>query len=178
MNEGTNGDWGNLRIRRARMEGNSDPDRRFWLGVKLLFVGALVFPWYSYWVNAFLFKRDMEAAAVEMKKQMVVSEQQMNEEVAAAQYRAEQAAGEQLRQSAAMAMRDRIAMVKVMGASTNSGNPIVLVVLGNSNAYEAASTICTQSARWVGASVSGKQLQVQAYRGTQPAITVGTIRCP
>lgn len=168
--------WGNLRIRaRAAPAAARDPAAtRFWIGLSVIVVLALVSPWYGYWVVTWLLGRDSKAALSDMRQQIDADDQRATE-ASDAQREAER------RQDAARQRQEyaqRLAAVRVMGASANAGNPVVIVALGGADLTASTQTICSQSARWLGGSASGKTLQVQAWRGNQPAITVGEIACP
>lgn len=158
-------DWDNVRPRRPLVPTRDDADRRFWLGVALAGFGALVFPWYAYWVGSFLLAQDMKAATLELKRQAEVASRQMDASIAAAHT-----------QSEAYAQRNRIAQVRVMGAS--SGDPPILQVqLGSAGIEEARDTICRQAPYWLRHGVSGVTLRVQRARGSEPALDAGVVRC-
>lgn len=111
-------DWENIRPRRPVVPERDEASRRFWLGVALAGIGALIFPWYAYWVDSFLLQRDLQAAASEFKKQADVASQQMDASIAAAESQSQANAARMRAQSEAYAQSNRIALVRVMGASS------------------------------------------------------------
>lgn len=171
-------EWGNLRFRQ-RDRGRStlsadDPARsRFVIGLAAFVIIALVYPWYSYRVQTYMAARDLaamsEALDAEMKK---LSEQAQTDAHAVRQEQARQAQAQR-----AAAARDRVARVKVMGATEGREGPIVVVNLGQAAVAESMLPICSQTSRFLGRPVAGESVRVQRYRGSQPALDAGRIRC-
>lgn len=160
MSDEPDNDWENLRIRRPRAPERDEAASRFWLGVALVALGALIFPWYAYWVGSFLLQRGLEAVALDFQQKSDAASQQMAAGLAAAQARSRADAVAMRVQSEAYAQRNRIAQVRVMGASTNGAQPIVLVQLGNAGVEEASEVICRQARYWLNHNVSGVTLRV------------------
>src|SRR3546814_1807711 len=117
-------DWGNLRFtpRRGGYSQGSPEDNansRFVIGLVVFVLVALLYPWYSYWVQARLVARDVTRA-------VEVMDAQLRSELKAVDKRATQAA--QRRQ--ATVDRRRVAAVRVVGAMATSGRPGVIVDMG------------------------------------------------
>ncbi len=164
-------DWGNLRFRRGRSAPPSgtaedNAESRFWIGVVLFLAVAAVYPWYSYWVNAFLLTHQLKVAGQEFSRQLESANKEMEQAFSAA--RAQQ------RQTA---HRQRIAKVRVLGALPSRKGPIVIVELGQTSLSEATDAICREAGGMLGMSVTGTSLRVQRYRGNQPALDIGTVYC-
>jgi len=170
-------DWDNVRPRRPLVPKRDDADRRFWLGVTLAGIGALIFPWYAYWVDSFLAERGLKAAMEDMQRQSQTESQQMADRLAAAQAQSQADAARMRAQSEVYAQNNRIALVRVLGASSGEP-PIVQVQLGNAGIEEARDTICRQAPYWLRHGVSGMTLRVQRARGSEPALDAGVVRCP
>lgn len=136
-----------------------------WTALAVLVLLALLWPWYSYRVQAYLLGRDLQAVGEALQREG---------ERAAAQSSARQREA-QLRRNEA-ALRRRLAGVSVRGAS-GSASPVVIVVLGDSNPQEARDVICAGAERLLGRSLAGVTLRVQAHRGAQPALDAGSVRC-
>jgi len=170
-------DWDNVRPRRPLVPKRAEADRRFWLGITLAAIGALIFPWYAYWVDSFLLQRDLQAAASAFKQQAEASSQQMEDRLAAEQAQSQADAARMRAQSEAYAQNNRIALVRVLGASSGEP-PIIQVQLGNAGIEEARDTICRQAPYWLRHCVSGMTLRVHRARGSEPALDAGVVRCP
>jgi predicted phosphoribosyltransferase len=161
-------DWGNVRFgRRPRGGGSADDPSasRFAIGLTVFLVVALAFPWYAYWVVSKLMVADANAAIEQMARETAAE---------AARYRARVSA-ETARQQE-RAQRDRIARVRVRGISVGSGSTIAIVDLGAASQAQATPAICEQAQRLRGAG-SYDVLRVQRFRGSAPALPLGTIRC-
>jgi hypothetical protein len=162
-------EWGNLRFdRRPRGSHASDVDAgatRFAIGISTFLVVALLYPWYSYWVNSRLLARDVTAGLEALLGEEREDEKQAREH----SVRLQELARAQLE-------HDRIGRVSVRGISEQGGLTIAIVDLGSVRLGEARDTICQQVRRWRGRG-SFEAVQVRRFRGTAPALTVGTIRC-
>lgn len=170
-------DWENIRPRRPLVPERDEAGRRFWLGVALAGIGALIFPWYAYWVDSFLTERGLKAATEEMKRQSQAASQQLADSLAAAQAQSQADAARMRAQSDAYLQSNRIAQVRVMGASSGEP-PTVQVQLGTAGIEEARDTICRQAPYWLRHDSSGMTLRVQRSRGSQPALDAGVVHCP
>ena len=163
--------WGNLRFRRRRSGPPlgtpvDNAESRFWIGVGLFLLVALLYPWYSYWVNARLLTLDLKAAGQEFERQLKASAEQARQQAAATDVR---------RQS--ISRQQRIAAVRVVGAVPSSTGPIVIVRLGQASLSEATPTICRQAEGMLGMSLGGERLRVQRHRGGQATEPAGAVRC-
>lgn len=164
-------DWGNLNFRRLRPASSrgtpeDNAESRFWIGVGIFLLVALLHPWYSYWVNTRLLARDLQAAGEEFSRQLEASNEQMRQEAAATASRRE-----------AASRRQRIAGVRVVGAVPSRTGPVAIVRLGQSNVSEASATICRQAEDMLGMPLAGEVLRVQQHRGGQSTVDSGTVRC-
>lgn len=164
-------DWGNLRFtprrgRYAKGTPEDNADSRFVIGLVVFVVVALAYPWYSYWVQTRLLARDLDKAATELGAQL-------RDETRAATDRMQR---DQQRRQAAVD-RQRVGGVRVMGAMTTQGRPVVIVSMGDAGLSESTATICHQASSWLKRSTSGMTLQVQSHRGRSPAVTIGSIDC-
>lgn len=170
MSSETEHDWREVRFRRgtrshvATSEDNASA--RFIVGTVLFVVVALAYPWYSCWVQSRLLATDVQQAAQQLEADARKELQAMNEQMQDA-----------VENQQAQAEARRINAVRVLGASTSGGLPVVIVNLGSASMHEATPAICQQASGWVGRSVAGAQIRVQRYRGRQPALDAGTIRC-
>lgn len=161
-------DWGNVAFGRRPHRSYADADpagSRFAIGLVVFVIVALVHPWYAYWVQSRLLAADIDAAT-----------QQLTRESAAmsAQWRA---------QASAVSARSRedergrrVASVSVRGISEGSDATIVIVDLGTATLPEARDAICAQVQRMRGLGTYDR-LQVQRFRGSAPAMPVGSIQC-
>ena len=164
-------DWGNLRFRRGRPAPSSgtaedNAESRFWIGVVLFLAVAAAYPWYSYWVNAFLLTHQLKVAGQEVSRQLDSATKEMEQAFAAARAQQQQTA-----------RRQRVAQVRVLGALPSRKGPIVIVELGQTSLFEATDVICREAGGMMGMAVTGSSLRVQRYRGNEPALDVGTIYC-
>ncbi len=168
-------DWENIRVRRSLPPTRDDSAANgLWLAITLFAVGAIAYPWYAHWVNSYLLDREAKALMEQLQQQADVASQRMQAAQETVLINAQRVQADTIRNAAAR----RIAAVRVMGASANASNPVVIVALGDAPLEKSTSTICAQSARWLGSSASGKRLRVQTWRGNQPAMTIGSIDCP
>jgi hypothetical protein len=60
----------------------------------------------------------------------------------------------------------------------DSSSPVVIVELSAAQLQEAREVICAGAERRLKRSVAGLTLRVQEYRGSEPALDAGTVRCP
>ena len=65
----------------------------------------------------------------------------------------------------------------MMGAMTTNGVPVVIVDMAEANLFEGKASICRQAPGWLGHPVAGLTLRVQAYRGSAPAESIGSVEC-
>ena len=167
-------DWKSMEFRRPNWVGRGDHgDHRFALGVGILLVVALVYPWYSSWVDYYLLTRGLEEATEQLK----IESDRQGAAVSAQLERSRQAAQASQAQYAEQSQQDRVAGVRVMGVSTGGGMPLVLVNLGSSNLHEADAEICRQAAAWLRRDLSGVVLRIQRHQGARPAIDTGQLAC-
>lgn len=164
-------DWGNLRFkpRRDRYADGSPEDNansRFVIGLVVFVVVALLYPWYSYWVQMRLMARDLQQATEELGAQL-------KQEAEAANARTQREAARRQ----ASATRQRIAGVRVLGAMITNGVPVVVVDMGEARLAESTRTICAQASARFGRSTAGMTLRVQSHRGRSPAVTIGSVHC-
>ena len=164
-------DWGNLRFRRRRSgpppgTAEDNAESRFWIGIVLFLAVAAVYPWYSYWVNAFLLTHELKVAGREISRQLESATKEIEREFAAAQAQQQQTA-----------RRQRVEKVRVLGAIPSRKGPIVIVELGRTSLSEATDAVCREAGGMLGMAVTGTSLRVQRYRGSQPAMDIGTIHC-
>lgn len=68
--------------------------------------------------------------------------------------------------------------VRVVGASAGRRYWMVLVELEGVELVDAGRPICREAERKLQRDVSGVNLRVERYRGTEPALTVGRLMCP
>lgn len=137
-----------------------------WTALAVLVVIALLWPWYSYRVQAYLFGRDLQAVGEALQREGERAVAQASSRQRESQQRAEEAA-----------LQRRLSRVRVRGAS-GSASPVVIVELGGSKPQEARDLICAGAERLLGRSLAGVTLRVQAWRGPQPALDAGQVRCP
>ncbi len=163
-------EWGNVRFRGSRRtsEASTDDnaDSRFWIGLSVFLMVALAYPWYSYWVNAQLLSRSFQEAADSFGRELNVAARQTR-----------QARAVSTAQTQEYERESHIANVRVVGVSRNRAGPVAIVRLGNAGLAESTLTICRQSEVMLGDTLDGQSLRVQRHRGSQPAISVGNIRC-
>lgn len=179
MDENENGrEWGNLRFRRDRHRrmhsGEADPAQtRFVTRLAVFIAVALIYPWYSYRVQSYLVARDLDVPV----EQFVDEIEAASEEVLAEIARREQAAVRQAQVRRQSEGRQRTAGVRVMGITDGRNGLVVVVDLGQASIGQAAAQICSQTERSVGRRLDGAAIRLQRYRGSQPALDAGKIRC-
>ncbi len=171
MDEPTNDrEWRNVRFRSSSRTAEGSPDdnadSRFWIGLLVFLMVALAYPWYSYWVNAQLLSRSFQKAADSFGREVDVAARQTRQDLAVS--------AAQRQESERQA---RIANVRVVGVSPNRAGPVAIVRLGDAGLVESTLTICRQSEVMLESPLDGQSLRVQQHRGSQPAISVGHIRC-
>ncbi len=164
-------DWGNLRFSRRRSGYAEDTPEdsasaRFVIGLTVFVIVALLYPWYSYWVQTHLLARDLQQVTQAM-------DSQVRDEVRRVDAHVQQAAV----RSTATANRRRVGGVQMMGAMTTNGVPVVIVDMAQANLFEGKASICRQAPGWLGHPVAGLTLRVQAYRGSAPAESIGSVEC-
>ncbi len=142
-------------------------ERRMSTALLVFVVVAAVWPWYAWFVQDYLDRRMMAAAAAQLEAELGEQSRQLQR----AQSRAQRA-------RRAQARAQRIAVVKVAGVSDNGAEPVVIVRLGESSPDEARTTICRQAEDWLRRPTAGTRLRVQRHNGDQPAIDAGTLQCP
>lgn len=141
-------------------------DPRFSIAVAVFLAVALVYPWYSYWVQSHLMARDIEAGVREFSKAVDQEVRQANSQMA-----------QVARESAESAVWRRIAAVRVTGIG--EGNPPMAVVdLGESNFMESDQTICRQTAKWLRRSDSGTVIRVQRLKSHGTEAVIQQMTCP
>lgn len=171
-------DWGSVRFRRHR-EGDAhahiadDAQSRFVTGLVVFLLVVLAYPWYSYWVHSRLLANEFEAGMREIGAEIETAEKQVRASVAQRQRVSAQV--DQVRRESTAS--ERIAAVRVMGATDGRNGPVVVVKFGNAGLTEATETVCQQAALFLGRPVANEVLRVQRYRGNQPATDAGHIRC-
>src|SRR3546814_3385879 len=111
-------DWGNLRFtsRRGRYAQGSPEDNansRFVIGLVVFVLVALLYPWYSYWVQTRLVARDVARAVDVMDAQLRSGLKAVDEQATTAAQRRQ-----------ATTDRRRDAAVRVGGAVATSGRPV------------------------------------------------------
>jgi type IV secretory pathway TrbF-like protein len=147
---------------------------RFWLGVWLVAIGALIYPFYSYKVVTYLMARDVEEAM----KPFVAEVNASNRQVAAQQAQWSANAEAQNAANEARNMADRIRSVQIKGVSNTQGQPLAIVDYGTARSAEIVGAVCEQASVWFHRDMSGQVIRIQRYRGGQPAIDDGTVGCP
>lgn len=152
---------------RARREPGIVRDYRFGIGIAVFLAVALVYPWYDYAVSAYLLKRDLEEAAVEIAKAGEEGLRDMRKQTA-------QAAEASRREE----QRRRVGKVRIKGVSDGPTGHVVIVDLGAASVLESEKTICRQTEAWLRRNLADTTLVVQRYRGNAPAIDAGVVVCP
>lgn len=140
----------------------------------LAIVLALIWPFYSYYVQRWLVELEARAALSAAEEQLTRYRRDLAASAAnnAAQMREARA------EAAARDLRLRIAAVRVVGVI--DGSPAVVIVdqLLDEGAATAASTLCAQASIWLRRSVKGETLTVRRDRGNQPVTDAGMVNCP
>ncbi len=161
------GSWGNVRFRPRRLRGGvewADAESRFVTGLVVFVIAALLYPWYEYRVQAWLLGRDMEAASKTLQKEL-------GAEAAGAQARVDAA---KARQPAAYRAP---ASIRIMGAMELRDGPLAIVDLAGRSLDDVAPVICLRVQETLGAPTAGRQIRIQRWRGSAPAVSVGSIQC-
>lgn len=168
-NEGR--DWGNVKFRAQRERGvqahsADDAQSRFVTGLVVFLAVAIAYPWYSYWVQSRLLAYEVTTGL-----------QQVSDEFAAASAKRQQESARVEQAHRETATRERIAAVRVMGASESTTGPVVVVNLGQAGVGESTTQICQQAHFFLGRALHGERLRLQRYRGSQPTTDAGTVYC-
>jgi len=159
-------DLQNLTFRRSPRWSEPTTDGRFSIAVAIFLAVALVYPWYSYWVQTHLLARDLENGLKEFSTSVERDTREFDSRMA-----------QQSRDSAESDQRRRIAAVHVTGVSDGQP-PLAVVDLGRSNFMEADETICRQTAMWLHRSVSGSVIRVQRLKSYGSATVIEEMACP
>jgi hypothetical protein len=142
-------------------------ERRLGTALLVFVVVALAWPWYAWFVQDYLDRRMMAAAAAQIDAELAGQARQLQRAQSQAQ-----------RARAAQSRAQRIAAVQVAGVGDTGAEPVVVVRLGESNPEEARAVICRQAADWLRRPTAGTRLRIQRHNGDQPAIDAGTLQCP
>lgn len=165
--------WAEVRFRPPPTKRLDEESHRSTLGVFIFIATALVYPWYSYWVNSTMTTMELRNVSAELERQS----QAAQKDFAADAQRAGKAAMREQQESDETSRQRRLDGVTVAGVSAGGSMPTVLVRLGTSDIYEANATICRQSELWLKTDLSGRTLRVQSHRGNRPAVDVGQVTC-
>lgn len=138
----------------------------FWTGVAIFLGVALVYPFYSYQVQARLLVWEMEAAMEEVGVQV-------DEAVASSARQSAAARAETVEAN----RQSRLRGIHLAGSTVVGGQPLVIVNFGQASFAEARETICQLAERRFQTSLAGQKVRVQRSRGNAPAQDVGTVRC-
>jgi hypothetical protein len=138
---------------------------RFAIGLSAFLIVAIAYPWYSYWVSTRLLAADLEAGLRQVASESAAASAHWRSRMAIRSAREVERERQQ-----------RIASVVVHGIGESSGPTVVIVDLGSAGLEEATPAICAQLQRQRGAR-PGDVLRVQRFRGSEPALSVGSIRC-
>lgn len=140
----------------------------------LMVVIALLFPFYSYFVQRELMELEMEAAARELETAAAAERQRLAQQQAQA---AGQRAANQQR-AAAEDLQRRIAAVRVKGAMEGRPPTVLAVDIPPEGAAVADAVICRQAAAYLRRPLRGETLKVLRDRGGKPASEAGLVVCP
>ena len=178
----TDANWGNVRFRPRRLaasDGTPDDnaDARFWTGLIVFVFVALAYPWDSYWVGKYLLVRDVQAASEEAGQQLEASMAQARREIEASTTRMRERSAAEAGRRRAELEQARIDAVRVVGTFPTKAGPVAIVSLGQMELSEAGPLVCRQAEAMLEVQLAGQVLRVQQYRGSQPAIDMGAIRC-
>ena len=135
------------------------------IGIVVLIVLAVTYPWYSYKVTAYLFGEDIKAATAGLEQQAA----RASRELQAAQQRAQ-------REAALAAQRRRVAQVKVAGVA-DMPQPVVIASMVTASLNESRDTLCRQASQWLKRPLAGTTIRVQRFLGERPAQDIGRLRC-
>jgi hypothetical protein len=168
-------DWTAMDFRRDRPGRHRlrDEDHRFAVAVTVFLAVAILYPWYSYWVHAYLLTREFHGAVEALQGELDRTGANMSAQAARSRASAE---ASRLR-TATEQLAIRRGRVKVMGVSHGGPKPLVLVDLGTSNPLESDEVICREASVWLGRSLSGASIRIQQYRGKAPARDMGELSC-
>lgn len=159
--------WGNVRFRPRRLgtpaSGDDAAQARFVQGAILFVVVALAYPWYAYWVQSRLLAADANRALSAIE-----------EEIRALPDAADIMTGEP---APTLPIQVRSATPRILGVSEGTALSVIVADLRGSSLDAATTRLCTEAARWTRRPIAGRTFRVQAYRRSEPATTVGTIRC-
>jgi hypothetical protein len=177
-----NENWGNVRFRPRRLRGaagtpDDNADARFWIGMIVFVFVALAYPWYSYRITEYLVMRDLQAAGEALGRQLKASTSKARQELDASNERMRERAEAEAARRQAAADLARIQAVRVVGTFPTKNGPVAIVNLGQVGLPEASTIICRQAGELFDSPLAGQVLRVQQYRGNQPAMDVGSIRC-
>jgi|SRR5690606_4412898 len=164
-------DWDNLRFRphrdrRAQGSPDGNANSRFVIGLVVVVMLVLSYPWYAYWVQTRLMARDLASIGERFEAEMRSQSRAVAEQAELAAKRRQ-----------GIADRRRVAAVRVVGAMATGGRTVVIVEMGNADFRESRATICRQASRWLKRSTAGMTLHVQSQRGRSPAKSVGAVEC-
>lgn len=161
------GGWGNVRFRPRRMRGGvdwADAESRFVTALVVFMIVALLYPWYEYRVQAWLLSRDLEAASQALQKEL-------GAEAAKAQVQVDALAA---RPPAAYRAP---ASIRVMGAMELRDGPLAIVDMAGRSLDEVAPIICLRVQETLDLPTTGRQVRVQRWRRSAPAVSMGSIQC-
>lgn len=160
-------DWQAVRFRPRHAGTRSLPDddarARFVYGAILFVAVALAYPWYSYWVQSRLLAADVNRALTEAEKEVRAAVSQVEP---ALDY-----AG-----PAAMAPV-RPHRPRILGVSEGAATSVIVADLDGESLDAAEPKLCVQAAGWIRRPTAGMRFRVQSFRRSEPALTVGSIRC-
>lgn len=166
--ENGNDDWSNLRFRPRRVGSHAPPEdaahSRFVYGAILFVAVALAYPWYSYWVQSHLLAADAKRAIKSFEADV---------------QRVEQEAGAAVDETTAVdpSLLVRRSSPRILGISEGAATSVVVADLDGASLMQAERRLCSEAALWARRPVAGRSFRIQSYRGAQPAVSVGSIRC-
>jgi hypothetical protein len=159
--------WGNVRFRPRRVgtlsSGDDAAQSRFVQGAVLFVVVTLAYPWYAYWVQSRLLAADANRALSAIE-----------EEIRALPDAADIMIGEP---APTLPIQVRSAAPRILGVSEGAALSVIVADLHGSSLDAATTQLCAEAVRWTRRPIAGRTFRVQAYHRSQPATTVGTIRC-
>lgn len=162
--------WRSVRFGPRQLRGSvdwADAESRFVTGLVVFVLAALLYPWYEYRVQAWLMARDVAAAAKAL-------EREANPEAARLRARVG-ASARDLR--AAPPMAPEPAPVRLMGAMELRGGPLAIVDLRGQSLDAVRPAICRATQAMLGTPLAGRQVRVQRWRRSAPAVSMGFIQC-
>jgi hypothetical protein len=165
---GNGDDWSNVRFRPRRVgtdpSGDNPAQARFVQGALLFVVVALAYPWYSYWVQSHLLTEDSKRALARVDEEMRAI--------------AAQAEAPLIETSTVDASRlRRTSSPRIVGISEGAATSVIVADMDGAALIDSERRLCADATRWTGRSTAGRTFRVQGYRGSQPAVTIGSIRC-